>query len=82
MSCRSCFYVLDIKLLLAVFANIVARSVGCLFILFMVFFAVPKLVSFISPICLFLFLLPCKYVMCLDDLISSSPSINSTYLLR
>ena len=47
-SCISCLYVLDIKpLLIASFANIFSQSVGCLFIMFMVSFAVQKLVSLI-----------------------------------
>ena len=41
----------------ASFAHIFSHSVGCLFVLFMVFFAVQKLLS-LSPICLFLFLFP------------------------
>ena len=45
----SCLYILEIKLLsvAASFANIFSYSIGCLFILFMVFFAVQKLVSLI-----------------------------------
>ena len=42
----------------ASFANIFSHSEGCLFVLFMVSFAVQKLLSFIGPICLFLFLFP------------------------
>ena len=46
LNCRSCFYILEIKpLSVASFANIFSQSVGCLFILFMVSFAVQKLVS-------------------------------------
>ena len=48
-------YILEIKPLSgASFANIFSRSIGCLFILFMVFFAVQKPVAWIGPICLFL----------------------------
>ena len=48
MSYKSCLYILEIKpYLVAPFANIFSLSVGCLFILFMVFFAVQKLVSLI-----------------------------------
>ena len=57
----SCLYILEIKpLLVASFANIFSRSVGCLFILFMVSFAVQKLISLIRShlFILLLFLLP------------------------
>ena len=48
LSCMSCLYILEIKSLsVALFANIFSHSVGCLFILFMVSFAVQKLVSLI-----------------------------------
>uniref|UniRef100_A0A8C0D6N0 Uncharacterized protein n=1 Tax=Balaenoptera musculus TaxID=9771 RepID=A0A8C0D6N0_BALMU len=44
----SCLYILDINSLLVIsFANIFSHSVGCLFILLMVSFAVQKLLSFI-----------------------------------
>ena len=47
LSCMSCFYILEIKpLSVASFANIFSHSVG-FFILFMVSFAVQKLVSLI-----------------------------------
>ena len=43
-SCASCLYVLEIyPLLVILFANIFSHSVGCLFILWMVSFAVRKL---------------------------------------
>ena len=46
LSCMSCLYILEIKpLLVASFANIFSHSIGSLFILFMVSFAVQKLVS-------------------------------------
>ena len=46
LSCMSCLYILEIKpLSVASFANIFSQSVGCLFILFMVSFAVQKLLS-------------------------------------
>ena len=46
----SCLFILKIKtLLVASFANIFPHSVGCLFILFMVPFAVQKLLSLIRP---------------------------------
>ena len=42
----NCLYILDIKpLSVASFANIFSHSIGCLFVLFMVSFAVQKLVS-------------------------------------
>ena len=50
LSCMSCLYILEIKLLsVASFANIFSHSVGCLFILFMISFAVQKLISLIRP---------------------------------
>ena len=57
LSCMSCLYILEIKpLLVAAFANIFSQSVGCLFILFMVSFAVQKLLSLIrSHLVFFLF---------------------------
>ena len=46
LSCMSCSYILEIKpLSVASFANIFSLSVGCLFVLFMISFAVQKLVS-------------------------------------
>ena len=48
LSCMSSFYILGINpLSVAWFANIFSHSEGCLFILFMVSFAVQKLLSFI-----------------------------------
>ena len=48
LSSVSCLYILEINpLSVASFANIFSHSVGCLFILFMVFFAVQKLISWI-----------------------------------
>ena len=45
-SCMSYLYILEIKPLSAAsFANIFSHSVGCLFILLMVFFAVQKRVN-------------------------------------
>uniref|UniRef100_A0A8C9E554 Uncharacterized protein n=1 Tax=Phocoena sinus TaxID=42100 RepID=A0A8C9E554_PHOSS len=59
LSCISCLYVLEINpLSVASFTNTVSHSEGCLFILFMVSFAVQKLLSFIRSHCLFLFLFP------------------------
>ena len=44
----SCLYILEINLLsVASFANIFSHSEGCLFVLFMVSFAVQKLLSLI-----------------------------------
>ena len=48
LSCMNCLYILEIKPLLAsLFANIFSHSRGCLFILFIVSFAVQKLLSLI-----------------------------------
>ena len=48
LSCVSCLYSIEIKLLLVTsFTNIFSHSVGCIFILFMVPFAIQKLVSLI-----------------------------------
>ena len=48
LSCMSCLYILEIKpLSVVLFANIFSWSVGCLFILFIVSFAVQKLISLI-----------------------------------
>ena len=49
LSCISYLYILEIKpLSVAAFANIFSHSVGCLFVLLMVSFAVQKLISLIS----------------------------------
>ena len=46
----SCLNIFEINLVsVALFANISSHSVGCLFILFMVSFAVQKLLSLIRP---------------------------------
>ena len=48
LNCMSCFYTLEINpLSVDSFANIFSWAVGCLFILFMVSFAVKKLLSLI-----------------------------------
>ena len=63
LSCMSCLYILEIKpLSVASFSTIFSHSVGCLFILFMVSFAVQSFVSLIRFHLLFLFsfLLPGK----------------------
>ena len=45
----SCLYILDVNPLLVIsFANIFSHSVGCLFILLVVSFAVPMLLSFVK----------------------------------
>ena len=50
LSCISCLYIWEINLLsIASFANIFSQSIGCLFILSMVCFAVQKLLSLIRP---------------------------------
>ena len=61
LSCMSCMHILEIKPLSAAsFANILSHSVLCLFVLFMVSFAVQKLVSLIRfhLFTLFLLLVP------------------------
>ena len=57
LSCMSCLYILDINpLSVTSFANIFYHSVGCLFILSMVSFAVQKLLSLIrSHLFIFVF---------------------------
>ena len=59
LSCMSCLYILEINpLSVASFANIFSHSLGCLFILFMVPFAVQKLLSFLrSHLFIFVFIL-------------------------
>ena len=48
LSCMSCLYILDINpLLVTLFADIFSHSIGCLFILLMVSFAMQKLLSLI-----------------------------------
>ena len=58
LSCMSCLYILEINpLSVAPFANIYFHSEGCLFVLFMVSFAVQKLLSFIrSHLFIFVFI--------------------------
>ena len=58
LSCMNCLYILEINpLSVASFANIFSHSEGCLFILFMVSFAVQKILSFIrSHLFIYLFI--------------------------
>ena len=58
LSCMSCLYILDINpLSVPSFANIFSHSDGCLLVLFMVSFAVQKLLSFIrSHLFIFVFI--------------------------
>ena len=58
LSCMSCLCILEVNpFLVASFANIFSHSVGCLFILFMISFAVQKLLSLIkSHLFIFLFI--------------------------
>ena len=58
LSFMSCLYILEINpLSFASFANIFSHSEDCLFVLFMVFFAVQKLLSLIrSYLCTFVFI--------------------------
>ena len=58
LSCMSCLYILEINpLSVDSFANIFSHSEGCLFVLFIVSFAVRKLLSFIrSHLFIFVFI--------------------------
>ena len=58
LSCMSCLYILEINpLSVASFANTFSHSESCLFVLFMVSFAVQKLLSFIrSHLLIFVFI--------------------------
>uniref|UniRef100_A0A5G2RB51 Uncharacterized protein n=2 Tax=Sus scrofa TaxID=9823 RepID=A0A5G2RB51_PIG len=57
LSCISCLYMLEIKpLSIASFETIFSHSVSCLFVFFLVSFVVPKLVSLIRSLGLFLLL--------------------------
>ena len=58
LSCMSCLYILEINpLSVASFANIFSHSEGCLLVLFMVSFAVQKLLSLIrSHLFIFVFI--------------------------
>ena len=57
LSCMSCLYIWGINPLSVVsFANIFSHSEGCLFIVFVVSFAVQKLLSFIRSHCIFVFI--------------------------
>ena len=58
LSCMSCLYILEINpLSVASFANVFSYSKGCLFVLFMVSFAVQKLLCFIrSHLFIFVFI--------------------------
>ena len=58
LRCMRCLYILEINpLSVASFENIFSHSEGCLFVLFMVPFAVQKLLSFIrSHLFIFVFL--------------------------
>ena len=60
LNCMNCLYILESNpLSVSSFANIFSHSVGCLFVLFMVSFAVQKLLSLIRShlfICVFIFI--------------------------
>ena len=76
LSCVSCFYILEINpLSLALFANMFSHFWGYLFILFMVSFAVQKLLSLIRSHSLFLFLSPLLQERIQKD-------VNTTYVKR
>ena len=57
LSCMNFLHVLEINPLIVAAFEIISHCEGCLFILFIISFAVQKLLSFIRFICLFLFLL-------------------------
>ena len=64
----SCLYILEIKpLLVTSFANIFSQSIGCLFIVFMVSFAVQNLVNLIRSY-LFIFFLIKKIIVAIPGL--------------
>ena len=64
LSCMSCLYILEINSLSVVsFAIIFSHSEGCLFTLFIVSFAVQKLLIFKFLFILVLFLFPLHYEM-------------------
>ena len=49
LGCMICLYILEVNpLSVASFANIVSQSIGCLFVLFMVSFAVQRFISLIK----------------------------------
>ena len=58
LGCMSCLYILKItSFLVTLFANVFSHSVGCLFLLFIISFAVQKLVSLIrSHLFIFVFI--------------------------
>jgi len=57
LSCMSCLYILEISSLSVVsFATILSHTEGCLFTLLIVSFVVQKLLSYLGPIYLFVFL--------------------------
>ena len=58
LSCMSCLIIYEIKLLsVTLFANVFSQSLGCLFFLFMVSFAVKNLLSLIkSHLFIFVFI--------------------------
>ena len=59
LSCMSCLYILEINpLSIYSFTNIFSHSEGCLFVLFVVSFALQKLLSFIRSHLFILFLFP------------------------
>ena len=58
LSYMSSLYILDITPDQIWFSNIFSHSIGCLFILLMVSFAVQSFLVWCSPACLFLLLLP------------------------
>ena len=65
----NCWYILEINpLSVALFANIFSHSVGYLSVLFMVFFAVQKLLNLIRSHLFILFLFPLSRRWVIEDL--------------
>ena len=57
LSCMNCLYILELNSLSVVsFAVIVFHSEGCLSTLLIVSFVVQKLLSYVGPICIFIFI--------------------------
>ena len=91
----SCFYILEINpLSVTLFANIFSHSVGCLFVLFMVSFAVQKFFSLIrSDLFIFVFIfiilgggskkiLPWLMSKCVLPMFSSKSFVGSSLAFR
>ena len=81
LSCMSCLYILEVTLLsFASFANIFSHSEGCLLVLFMVSFAVQKLLSFIRSH-LFIFVIFTMLILPIHLHLFVSPDFLHQYLI-